>query len=328
MVKLFVLAFLNSIVNASGEAEVFAGSTFNEVWQATKSDPYKGGYPRHRVSLKSLASGGVNHMLDAAKETLSSDADLWNYKRVKLIRPNGICLAGTWNISEKTSYTGLFATGAKGLMIGRASVMSNEVERGQKRAFGLAGKVFPTLDPEMRVKTANFFTIDNNAGTDTPHFTRTDLLNRPKTDILSLGWMAIKNIFAHFSIEKIRGLIKVQKAQKQAEPGGNVKIRQLYPLSEASGVPESKANSPVFMKLRGSPDFTPAVQSDFRDELRVSNYPNRKLKFDIFVSDDSLEKDNPTWRKIGFIEFTSDVTSESCDQRLTFAHPKYDSGKN
>ncbi len=67
---------------------------------------------------------------------------------------------GTWNITTATPWTGYFSQGSKGLLIARGSPATGLAKRGEYRPFGLAGKIFPTLDPDASVKTANFILTD------------------------------------------------------------------------------------------------------------------------------------------------------------------------
>jgi hypothetical protein len=312
------------------ESEAYDGSRFADVWAAVTSDPYSQ-LPREKVTAIGILSGGMDNMLAAARRTLVDQADLWPEHRRKLIRPNGICLAGEWRITDaKSSYTGLFAPGARGLVIARASVMSDEVESGQLRSFGLAGKVFPTQDPHAKVRTANFFLIDDNAGTLQPHFTRAELLSRPAVGKVALLKRIARDALA-FSAETIKVLGAVKKYQKLADPSGPVGMRQLYPLSRAGLEPGAADRAPQLMKLVAA--ATPVDQKDFREELRVAHYPCQDgaagvarssascLRFGIFVAD-SLAR-HPKWELVGEVLFRADATSLSCDQRLTFHHPRW-----
>ena len=59
-------------------------------------------------------------------------------------------------------------------------------------------------------------------------------------------------------------------------------------------------------------------KTEFRDELNVSLYGGH-LDFDVMVSE---SKTGP-FTRIGYLEFTESVTSDSCDHRLHFHHPKF-----
>src|SRR5688572_19611041 len=136
----------------------YQGSTFKEVRDQVFSDPYKV-LPQDRVTLRSFYRGFTNVLFKASLRTLDDPTDIVPYFQ-KLVHPNGVALAGTWNITEKSPYSGYFSQGSKALIMVRCSTALSETKRGKDRAFGFAGKLFPTTDPLKRVKTADFFAID------------------------------------------------------------------------------------------------------------------------------------------------------------------------
>jgi len=99
----------------------------------------------------------------------------------KLLHPNGVCLSGTWEITEPSNYTGYFAQGKQGLIIGRASTTLTNTKEGRNRGFGFAGKLYPTMDPSETAKTANFFLIDVLFGTHAKHYLDVALTSEAKT---------------------------------------------------------------------------------------------------------------------------------------------------
>ncbi|MEH2152281.1 hypothetical protein [Nostoc sp.] len=60
----------------------------------------------------------------------------------KLIHANGVCYTDIGKITEDSPYTGYFTKGSEGLVFARFSVAG--IKRGDRRALGLAGKVYPT----------------------------------------------------------------------------------------------------------------------------------------------------------------------------------------
>jgi hypothetical protein len=90
------------------------------------------------------------------------------------------CVTGEWSINTPTNYAGYFATGAKGLFIGRISVATEDTTSDDARGFGFAGKVFPTLDENEVVQTGNFFTVDVLMGTDLHHVLDAKTTNEPE----------------------------------------------------------------------------------------------------------------------------------------------------
>src|SRR5215469_9521473 len=82
----------------------YAGSTFSEVWDVVRSRPYAL-LPSHRVTLHSFSGLIHNNLTAAARRTIRNPSDVLPHFR-KLIRPNGICLAGQWRITHDSPYTG------------------------------------------------------------------------------------------------------------------------------------------------------------------------------------------------------------------------------
>jgi hypothetical protein len=224
----------------------------------------------------------------------------------KLVHPNGICLSGTWNVTEPSAYTGYFAQGSRGLIIARASVALSDTTAGNYRGFGLAGKIFPTDDPGHAdpLKTANFFVIDDLGGTLAAHYMDGQLTNEPATTIHPSEALYLATVGE-----------AAQSAFKAADinPGR----RQVYPIAELGVADTSTAVTPRWMMLRGS-EGARFDKADFRDELTAA-LAARPVVMDILVS----ENRDAGWNKIGHIEFDAGVASDSCDHRVHFHHPKF-----
>jgi hypothetical protein len=277
----------------------YQGSSFDEVWGQVASDPYAA-LPTAHVTLASFFRGARYRLLESGRRTIARHDDLLPHFD-KLIRANGICLSGTWEIHAPTPYTGLLATHARGLIIARASVALSETRAGQLRSFGLAGKVYPTIDPSRRVKTANFFVIDDNGGTDTRHFLDATMSNLP-------GFSLNRSSLAHLPV-----LLAIAMAQRLSD--SHTGTRQLYPLASAGLGERAPVVGPRFLMVRGKPG--PRVSApDFRDELSLT-VRRAPVELEIGVRD---ERRAP-WQVIGSIRFDAAVASESGDHRLHFAHP-------
>lgn len=280
-------------------------SNFAAVWAAVKKHPLPPPYPKAKVSFWRLLGAGFR-LLDSAKRTLDEHRDLLPHFD-KLIRPNGVGLAGTWEITEETPYAGYFSRGSRAQVIARASVFSDDTDRGGYRSFGLALKLYPSADPKDsgKFKTANVFLIDDNGGTKTPHFADASLMTHPKLSVHG-------GVLLHSPV-----LAVVALAQRLADR--NPDYRQLYPISELGvardGLEDVK--TPERMMLKGAPG--PRVDAaDFREELDASKYPGG-LVFDVFTADGEHEP----WSKIGRITFTESAVSMVADHNLHFPHPRY-----
>ncbi len=290
----------------------YQGSRFSEVWGQVNSDPYTA-LPQEEVKVSKFFSGLKDLLLENSKRTLSDQSDVLPYFE-KLVHPNGICLKGTWNITENNPYTGAFKAGTKNKIIVRASTALSNTKADENRAFGIAGKIYPTADEDHAepLKTANFFTIENLGGTRRKYFM--DSVNT--NDIIFI----LPSVTAFFN--SLEGLT-VARDFPLAE-GSNLQtalIRELYPISELGLKPGETAVTPIWLKIEGAEDMPRIDEADFRDELNRANYPNG-LRFNISVASEGKRFGTKSWQKIGFIDVEESVVSESCDHRLHFAHPK------
>ena len=261
--------------------------------------------PHYQVSTSNFIKDGVNLLIGDAQRTLNDTADY--YPRLeKHLHSNGICLAGTWHINQKTPYTGYFKQGAQGLIMARASTALTETERGEPRAFALAGKLFPTTNPNLKVKTANFFTVDVLAGTQRDHYLDVKMTNQPKTGFR----------FAVIPLAFYVGRV-FSKADEQAG------FRPVTAFAELGLKPSEVAKAPRYFMVQGAASNKRNDSVDFRDELNIEkNNAGKPLLFNILVSDSSGDQDSADWQTIGTMTFTESKVSYGCDRRLHFAHPK------
>jgi len=278
-------------------------TSFKDVWNLIKSDPYKK-LPQREVSYFKLSKGeGIEH---SSWRTLNDQSDILAPFK-KLAHPNGICFRGVWKIDETNDYDGYFKKGSEALVIARASTAMSNTKSGATRAFGFAAKLFPTMDETLqnREPSANVFLIEDLGGTDAKHFLDVSLTNEPSVS---------------FTLEAVLNTaygLKVAHSFAQADK--NPAIRQLYEVSSLAESKEKKVNTPKWLKIvSSSQKRVDAV--DFREELTIEK--NKKLVFDIFVANlKSNMKKN--WEKIGTITLNESVVSEACDARLHFHHPKW-----
>lgn len=298
-------------------ASPYQGSSFDAVWDVAQEGRYET-LPQYKVTTASFFGFLKDNLQAAASRTLKDEADILPPFR-KLLHANGVCLAGTWAITEDSPYTGYFAKGAQGLIVARASVALSETRLGQKRPFGLAGKIFPTMSPGDTVKTANFFVIDNLGGTFIPNFRDTAMTNDISN--LQLGPANTPNLLVAAAAGR------ALKAAEDALGGGNPFIRQLYPISELGLADTSRAVTPLKIRLQGEPGPRGRFE-DFRDEL-LDSIQESPIRFSIEVTVPPLSSASgsssaeTSWMKLGVIEFTAAEASLGCDQRVHFAHPKW-----
>ncbi len=307
MVKLISIFIFFTIIGYANDMSIEkqnTSSSFSQVWGEVASDSLEV-LPQDNVSFFKLFSSCENIMLKDSQRTLDDSSDILEPFE-KLAHPNGICLKGVWKIDTQNIYSGYFKKSSQALIIARASSAMSNTKSGEIRSFGLAGKLFPTLNEDQICKTrANFFLIDNLGGTDTKYFTDVELTNEPP---LSMTLEVIKNILYALEVSRVFNLVD-----------GNSTIRQLYEISELGESDGSEIITPKWMKIEAK-DAPKVDLKDFRDELSIEN--NKKLVFNIHVANKMLKEDKD-WQKIGSITFDSSMVSTTCDHRLHFHHPKW-----
>jgi len=283
----------------------YKGSTFKEVRDQVFSDPYAV-LPRNKVTVRSFFRGFTNVMAKAVERSLDDPSDVIPHFR-RLVHPNGVALAGTWRITESSPYTGYFSEGSEGLIIVRCSVALSRTTRGSYRGFGFAGKLFPTTDPSENVKTADFFAMDSFSGSRAAHFTDVELTNDAPT---GFNIEALLNLAAG-----VVAIVTFRLAD------GNNNFRPLYPISEL-GLPDGAPSvTPKWIMVRAAEENGRSDKADFRDELMVENYPDHTLRFEVWAGD-ATPSGKRDLKRIGHIDLTESVASESCDHRLAFQHPR------
>ena len=278
-------------------------SGFENVWTQVKSDPYEK-LPQTEVSYFKLSGEeGIGY---SAVRTLNERADLLAPFE-KLAHPNGICFKGVWKIDVETPFSGYFKKGSEALIIARASTAMSNTKSGLTRAFGFAGKLFPTMSPNAvsSEPSANFFLIEDLGGSDAEHYMDVELTNEPS---VSVTLEALAN--AAYGI-------KVANAFGDADK--NPTIRQLYEVSYLGESENKKIITPKWLKIEASSSQRVDAK-DFREELTIKD--SKPLVFNLFVAS-QMKKEQKDWQKIGSITFDESVVSSSCDRRLHFHHPKW-----
>ena len=332
------------------EEQRAAPDSYDEVKRAVFSEPYYGdawgaperrALPNYRQTLGSLLRGlfplGKRLFLQAAERTVRSRADLrWGADRKgfrRLLHPMGICLTGSWRITaapEGAAYTGYFAKGAEGRIIGRYSTGGSEARGGHYRSLALVGKIYPKAGPGPQPPDApaHFFTQEDLGANFTNSIREAMLTNSPPVS----PWNRGKEVF--FLL--VNGLTLLLADDKNSE-------RQLYEIAEL-GKREGPTSCPRFMRLSVSEDTpkNPEDGADFREEIlgilydRGSSKPTgRKLIFNIEVSDEGKKwgrgiewLTGQHWTRIGQIVFDEAAASYNGDFVIHFHHPVWRTDRN
>ena len=330
------------------EDRAYRGSRFSEVRDVIFPNPYQrvwGGvgeppFPVYNVNLAGVLRGilpfGPPHFFaQAVARAVDARSDLrWGADRKgfrRIIHPNGICLTGSWEISEQTPYSGYFQRNSRALVVARYSTCCKQTRRGHERSLSLVGKLFPTTDPGHRepLRTANFITQEDIGGDRTDYINDAELRNAPNTTSWRRGFgvpvLLVEAIFFG----------KIDKEPTQ---------RQLYQIAEL-GKPESEpTRAPTFMRLLVDPaqPRIPGEALDFRDEIMAQIFDRgdpvakRTLTFHIEVTDEGStrgpnffqRRSFANWKRIGRLTFDNAVASYNGDFVIHFTHPTWRGDRN
>ena len=308
MKLLLFITILFTLVGCSTKMKAIQYSTeyktsVDTLWNQVKSDELDV-LPQREVSYFKHSQEDEDVILKDATRTLHERSDILE-PFVKLAHPNGICFRGIWQIDTPNIYSGYFKKGSEALLIARASTALSNTKSGDTRAFGFAGKLFPTLDGATinTTPSANFFLIDDLGGTDAKHYRDVALSNEPSVGV---------------TLEVVQNMLYALKvASTFSDADRHAGIRQLYELSELGEVNSENIITPKYMKIEAA-DSTRVDEEDFRDELKI--HKGEEILFSIFVANKIVDE-KKDWQKIGSITLDASVVSESCDTRLHFHHP-------
>jgi hypothetical protein len=334
------------IEGVTTEDRAYNGSRFSEVREAIFANPYQQVWgrevepplPYYKTTLSSVLRGifplgGPFLFRKAAERAVDSHADLrWGpdgkgFRR--LVHPMGICLTGTWEITEETGYSGYFSKGRKALVAGRYS--SRLPQRGQTRSLSLVGKLFPTADPNHSepLRTASFIAQEDLGGDYSRYINDAELRNAPNVT----PWRQGKGL----PILLVNAIVFTLVDKKAT-------VRQLYQIAELGKAPDESTRAPAFMRLLVASD-QPRIEGenlDFRDEIMAQIFdkgdpvPKRKLTFDIEVTDEGTPQNIlgfmrwtfKSWRRIGKLTFDNAVASYNGDFVIHFNHPGWRDDRN
>lgn len=297
------------------EEPPYAGSRFSDVWEAVTSDAYEQ-LPQRIVGVRDVLSlRTLRGIYRSAQRTLRSREDLLPPFQ-KLVHPVGICLRGTWRITERTHYTGYFRQGSEGLLIARASDNMGENRPDRLRFLGLAGKLYPTRDPahDEPLRPADFVMNENLIGSHTRHFVdatlATDLLPFSMHDDVALKLaLGLLVAFVFAAADRVTNVTQSL-------------IRQLYPIAELGESHPSSAVAPAVMRFVSSPRNRRVDTPELREELQMKYHPHG-VRYEIQVSDRRSYLYPQGFVRIGEAHFTESARSCTCDHRLHFRHAPY-----
>lgn len=284
-----------------------------DAWDFLESSKYLR-LPHYKVTYGSFFSAlGENLLNFDSKRSVTEKNHFIPFQR-KLIFPNGICVRGKWKINEHNhGYSGYFKSSSKGVIIGRVATATGNIHYRKHRTIGLSGKIFPTdnVEDTTVMSAANFQTMNAGGGGINKEYVSEAFLTNAAPSTAPLRGLPL-----------LRVGLAVSEAFNLADKRRD--IRQLYQIAELDE--EDKVVSPKWMWLKANQETIEMShelkKDDFRDETSALIDEMGVLSFDIMVAD-STKRGQPSYHKIGVIEFDKYVASASCDQSLHFQHPPY-----
>ena len=286
----------------------YTGSTFREVRDQVFSDPYDTlpELPLDEIKVTRFFKKFKNLLFRAADRTLKKQGDILPHFD-KLIHSNGIGYSGTWNVTEDNPYTGMFKKGTQALLVARASCILTEVTAGAHGGFGFAGKVWPTMDPDEKHKTANFLLLHSFVGTPDRYFSDVKISNNP---VIGTGWNLVKYV----------GVLATTLASFPWTDK-SLTYRSLVQMAKVGVDNPDDIVSPTWMMVQARNNRIKDYE-DFRKEIVVENREGGKLIFDTYTSETPRKNGKREWTKLGHIELNESIASVSTDHRLHFHHLK------
>lgn len=342
----FDLVKLHGPQEMTAEDHGYRGSRYSEVRHAMYENPYRAGasgqepgpLPMFRSTIRNAWRGlfsGENKFRQASARSMDSQADLrWGpdgkgWRRI--IAPNGICVFGTWEITEQNIYTGYFKKGSKGLTIGRFSSDGNETRRGQRRSFSLGMKVYPTTDPDHPTPLipASVIVQEDLGGMRTDYINDAELVNTPSVHAYRRG--------IYFLIMLRAGTI----FQRLDKVGDARQVYQVAELGKEYGEPVHAPEHMMFKMAQGQRRVE-GRDLDFRDEIYGQMFnpgdqtPTGSMVFDICVSSTGRTTGVrglsnvkvADWQRIGTLRFHEAVCSYNGDHVIQFHHPRWRDDRN
>lgn len=308
---LFCVAYMPLKANAHPQFEQAKSRIFTQ--------PYTN-MPHYKVSNKHFGKAGNhpdNHLLSAARRTLTSKADfITRAEPQKLLNANGVCFAGRWEISEKSDFTGLFEQGSQIPVIARASVALTGTTQKNKRAFGMALKLFPHKEAVSR----NILVLNSLVGVRTKHVLDLTMDNQPSTQGVP-PWSQLSTALR----------LRKDLSRADKEHGGKAQLAYRTvdhiaapALTQSEPIIDHDVVAPYWFRLRADESIPRVDANDFRDELNVKHYPDNMIKWQIEVASNNeiKNKKDADWQLIGQLILTESVISKVCDIDLHFSHPQ------
>ncbi|MBO1256046.1 hypothetical protein J3L16_10155 [Alteromonas sp. 5E99-2] len=289
---------------------------FNSIKNSVFSDEYSA-LPHYKVTKKHFDRDGHNLLFADAKRTLESGDDLIEFPAgQKLLQANGICFAGKWVINEQSEYSGFYAANTSVPILARISVSLSGTTQKDKRAMGMAIKVFGSPQSPQHDQTLNLFLLHSLGGIKTDAVLDLEMDNEPELGSLPPFSQLLTAHRLESDLKDADALYSKEKANARFRP-----VSHLAKIDK-NGSKVEDIHSPQWIKVKTAPTIARVDKLDFRDELDLKHYEGNQLRYQIYAAKaHNKGKSKATWEEVGYIQFTESIRSKSCDTRLHFRHP-------
>ena len=252
-------------------------STFEDVKNRVFSDPYSA-LPQYEVSRKHFDVNGENVLLEHAKRTLSSDANFIELgTKHKLLQANGICFAGIWRMTESSPYSGLYQGNMQVPVIVRASVSLSGTKQRDKRAFGMAIKLFPYADNAV---TENIFLMHSLGGTKTKYVANLPMTNEPALGELPPFSQLLTAYRLESDLEEADKTFSGKKANARFRPVSHladIKVSDINPSFKQFAQEKKQRPRPALVESRFKAQHTTGRQKRLSGRVVIAALPQSDI---------------------------------------------------
>ncbi len=321
-----------SLVSADTETQIKSHSSYNQVVEVMKGNPYdEKNLPIIPLQMFKWVGQKLNFFVATRSlEILKDKRDFREVGQNKPIHPMGVGLIGTIKM-YKSRWTGIFRGGSFPI-VARASISQgnpfkyDSKGKMQLRSTAMAIKIFGSVDPHIVAPTANaVFQNDLNGllGKDRMplNFLESSQTNQPDLDPSGINEL--------YQVQTLIGVaygsIFNSKDHTSKVPFINPRIRPVHSWAEMGETDPRAVKTPIWVKIVPRLSQVPIEENDFRLEIIETLKRDGNIVYDLFASDRQDGKGNIHWVEVGKINFNSSILSEKVDRNLLFPHDSFHS---
>jgi hypothetical protein len=311
----------------SSQKSVNGASSYNEVLNVMKRDPYDRAH-LPTIPLQMFKWFGKHFSFFVGKRSHDILTDKRDYREVgmeKPIHPMGVGFEAKVKMFP-TRWSGAFA-GGEFLALGRASLSQGNAlktdENGQQqiRSTAMAIKMFPGLDKNTPMVTANIVTENDLNGTLDSNGKALNYLEAAQSNAPPLD---VKKIRHSYELLSLLG-VAYGALSSPRDSAGKAGIRPPHAWGEMGMTDPTKVNTPAWVEIRPRINGKPVEQNDFRLEFADTLSRDKKITYDIFAADSVDAAGKPKWERAGEMVIDNAILSKGADENVLFGHSAFNS---